>query len=64
MVMIDQWVIREACSQLQAWQAARGGTPVRAAISLSARHFASPHLIDSIKTCLRDTRISPRSLEW
>jgi len=33
MAMIDQWVIREACAQLPAWQAANGGTPVRAAIT-------------------------------
>jgi EAL domain-containing protein (putative c-di-GMP-specific phosphodiesterase class I) len=35
---------------------------VRAAINLSARHFASPNLIDGIKSCLRDTRIVPSSL--
>jgi diguanylate cyclase (GGDEF)-like protein/PAS domain S-box-containing protein len=63
MAMIDQWVIREACNQLQAWQAANGGTPVRASINLSARHFASPQLIDGIKNCLRDARIVPSSVQ-
>jgi predicted signal transduction protein with EAL and GGDEF domain len=51
MAMIDQWVIREACGQLPVWQPANGGRLVRAAINLSARHFASAQLIDGIKTC-------------
>jgi EAL domain-containing protein (putative c-di-GMP-specific phosphodiesterase class I) len=63
MAMIDQWVIREACAQMPVWQAANGGMPVRAAINLSARHFASPQLIDGIKYCLRETRIIPSTLE-
>jgi diguanylate cyclase (GGDEF)-like protein/PAS domain S-box-containing protein len=62
MAMIDQWVIREACGQMPVWQAANGGAPVRAAINLSARHFASPQLIDGVKTCLRDTRVLPNAL--
>jgi diguanylate cyclase (GGDEF)-like protein len=62
MAMIDQWVIREACGQIPGWQAANGGKPVRAAINLSARHFASPQLIDGIKACLRDTRVIPNCL--
>jgi len=65
MAMIDQWVIREACGQMPVWQAANGGRLVRAAINLSARHFASAQLIDGIKTCLRDTCAVPnaRALE-
>jgi EAL domain-containing protein (putative c-di-GMP-specific phosphodiesterase class I) len=63
MAMIDQWVIREACNHLQAWQAANGGTPVCASINLSARHFASPQLIDGIKNCLRDARIVPSAVQ-
>jgi EAL domain-containing protein (putative c-di-GMP-specific phosphodiesterase class I) len=61
--MIDQWVIREACSQLPMWQAGRDGVPLRVAVNLSARHFASPQMIDGIKNCLRDTRIVPSVLQ-
>jgi diguanylate cyclase (GGDEF)-like protein/PAS domain S-box-containing protein len=63
MVMIDQWVIREACTRWQAWQANNLGFPLRVAVNLSARHFASPQLIDGIKNCLRDTRILPSLLQ-
>jgi len=62
MAMIDQWVIREACGQMPVWQAANGGRLVRAAINLSARHFASAQVIDGIKTCLRDTFAVPNAL--
>jgi EAL domain-containing protein (putative c-di-GMP-specific phosphodiesterase class I) len=63
MAMIDQWVIREACSQLPAWQASSGGSHLRVAVNLSARHFASPQLIDGIKNCLRDAGILPNLLQ-
>jgi diguanylate cyclase (GGDEF)-like protein/PAS domain S-box-containing protein len=63
MAMIDQWVIREACGQLPAWQVSNGGVPVRAAINLSARHFASAQLIDGIKNCLRDAGVAPSTLQ-
>jgi EAL domain-containing protein (putative c-di-GMP-specific phosphodiesterase class I) len=63
MAMIDQWVIREACSQLPMWQAGREGLPLRVAVNLSARHFASPQMIDGIKNCLRDARILPSALQ-
>jgi EAL domain-containing protein (putative c-di-GMP-specific phosphodiesterase class I) len=61
--MIDQWVMREACSQLLLWQGSNDGVPLRAAVNLSARHFASPQMIDGIKNCLRDARILPSSLQ-
>jgi EAL domain-containing protein (putative c-di-GMP-specific phosphodiesterase class I) len=63
MAMIDQWVIREACRQLPVWQADNGGFPLRVAVNLSARHFASPQLIDGIKSCLRDTGVLPSLLQ-
>jgi diguanylate cyclase (GGDEF)-like protein/PAS domain S-box-containing protein len=63
MALIDQWVIREACHQLPNWLAHSGGIPLRMAVNLSARHFASPQLIDGIKNCLRDTRILPSLLQ-
>jgi diguanylate cyclase (GGDEF)-like protein len=63
MAMIDQWVIREGCRQLPLWQAGSDGVPLRVAVNLSARHFASPQVIDGIKNCLRDARILPNALQ-
>ena len=63
MAMIDQWVIREACSQLPQWQAHSDGAPLRVAVNLSASHFASPQMIDGIKNCLRDAHILPNALQ-
>lgn len=63
MAMIDQWVIREACSQLPLWQAGSDGAPLCVAVNLSARHFASPQMIDGIKNCLRNAPILPNALQ-
>ena len=54
MAMIDQWVIRTACAQMPRWQSGIGGTPLRLAVNLSARHFGSPELIEGIQGCLRE----------
>jgi diguanylate cyclase (GGDEF)-like protein/PAS domain S-box-containing protein len=64
MAMIDQWVIREACRNLQLWVApAATGKPLRIAVNLSARHFASAELVEGIKTCLREVNIPAGALQ-
>jgi diguanylate cyclase (GGDEF)-like protein len=64
MAMIDQWVIREACRHLREWISSRANQiPLRISVNLSARHFASPQLIDGIKSCLRDVSIPPNTLQ-
>ena len=61
MALIDQWVIRQACLQLPLW---RTFCPtLHVAVNLSARHFASPQLLDRLKSCLRDAAIPPNLLQ-
>jgi len=61
MALIDQWVIRQACLQLPLW---RTFCPtLHVAVNLSARHFASPQLLDGLKSCLRDAAIPPNLLQ-
>lgn len=62
MAMIDQWVIREAYRQVLDWRS-EIGDPLRIAVNLSARHFASPALIDGIRDCLRHNSVSPGALQ-
>ncbi|MBT9613338.1 MAG: EAL domain-containing protein [Burkholderiales bacterium] len=42
-VAIGDWVLRDACRQLRAWQLS-GLPPLRIAVNLSARQFREPHL--------------------
>ena len=61
-VPIGAWVMREACAQMQAWQAAGLG-PLRLAVNLSARQFNEPNLVASIAEVLRETGLAPACLE-
>ena len=61
-VPIGAWVLQTACRQNRHWQ--RGGLgPLRIAVNLSARQFAEPDLVASVGRVLRETGLSPGSLE-
>lgn len=61
-VPIGEWVLREACRQAKAWQAA-GLPPLRVAVNLSARQFRRFDLIKTIEHVLADTDLAPHYLE-
>jgi diguanylate cyclase (GGDEF)-like protein len=56
-VEVGAWVLREAC------RAASGWGDVRVAVNLSARQFASPQLLDTVRQALRDSGLRPQQLE-
>jgi diguanylate cyclase (GGDEF)-like protein/PAS domain S-box-containing protein len=61
-VPIGEWVLREACAQMKAWQAA--GFPIsRVSVNLSAGQFQQPTLVEMLKRIMNDTGIDPRVLE-
>jgi diguanylate cyclase (GGDEF)-like protein/PAS domain S-box-containing protein len=61
-VPIGAWVMRTACAQNKAWQAAGLGN-LRVAVNLSARQFSAADLLPSIEAALRDTGLDPSCLE-
>jgi diguanylate cyclase (GGDEF)-like protein/PAS domain S-box-containing protein len=61
---IGQWVFREACKQLRAWQIQYpSDTPLTISVNLSAKQFSHPTLIEDIKQILTETNVSPSSLK-
>jgi EAL domain-containing protein (putative c-di-GMP-specific phosphodiesterase class I) len=59
---IGQWVLREACRQVQAWIAAGlPATPV--AVNVSSLEFRSEGFLESLRAILKETRLDPRYLE-
>ena len=60
-VPLEEWVIYTACVQGKAWHVAN--FPVRISINLSASHFNSPHLVDTIVRILKETEFDPSFLE-
>jgi diguanylate cyclase (GGDEF)-like protein/PAS domain S-box-containing protein len=59
---IGQWVLREACRQVQGWiDAGLHATPV--AVNVSSLEFRSEGFLENLRAILKDTRLDPRYLE-
>ena len=61
-VPVGDWLIGEACRQLNAWQAA-GTAPVPIAVNLSPRQFREKDLAARIERTVREHGIAPGQLE-
>jgi EAL domain-containing protein (putative c-di-GMP-specific phosphodiesterase class I) len=61
-VHIGEWVLRNACAQVRAWQD-RGLHAVRVSVNVSPRHFAHGNLVGCVEAVLRDNQLDPSLLE-
>ncbi|MGL5065134.1 MAG: EAL domain-containing protein [Microcoleus sp.] len=61
-VPIGEWVLRTACSQNKAWQAALH-PDLRIAVNFSARQFQQFNLVQMVANCLEKTGLAPKYLE-
>ncbi len=61
-VAIGGWVLRTACAQLHAWDAA-GLRPIRVAVNLSARQLRRESLVEEVAAALRENELDPARLE-
>lgn len=61
-VPMGEWVMRTACRQVRAWQAAGVATP-RVAVNLSARQVRAPDFVDSVAAIIAETGIGADLLE-
>ncbi len=61
-VAIDDWVLREACAQMRAWDHA-GLPPLQMAVNVSARRLVSGDLADTIAAVIATSKVDPVRLE-
>lgn len=69
-IPLGEWVLREACRQMRAWQAqfprpTEGGylAPLTISVNLSGKQFSQPNLLEQIKQILQETGLDARSLK-
>ena len=61
-IPIGEWVLRQACRQLQAWHAA-GRKDLSMAVNVSARQFHHQDIPQLVRRVLDETGVPPHSLE-
>lgn len=61
-LLIDRWVLREACRNARAWQNA-GLPPIIVAVNISASEFRAGDFVENIRKTLADTGLEPYYLE-
>ncbi|MFQ5992696.1 MAG: putative bifunctional diguanylate cyclase/phosphodiesterase, partial [Nitrospiraceae bacterium] len=61
-VPIGEWVLRTACAQNKAWQAA-GLPSIRVAVNVSPRQLRQDNLLPLVERILRETGLHPTHLE-
>lgn len=59
---IDEWVMRTACSQYRAWQAA-GLPSLCLIVNLSSSHFMQPDLVERVSKIVHETSMDSRLLD-
>ena len=62
-VPLSEWVLSEACTQLQSWRERESGeNELSMVINLSPRHFATPGLTTMMSDVIEQTNLDPRWL--
>ncbi len=62
MISIGEWVIRQGCKQIHAWQ--QLGIPdVSVAINFSAQQFVIPDLAEKVQAIITDEGVNPSSVQ-
>ncbi|MEP7353958.1 MAG: EAL domain-containing protein [Acidobacteriota bacterium] len=63
-VPAGEWILREACVQLKAWQRqCPMEPPLMMSVNLSVRQLRDPHLVSAVRETLEATGIPPESLK-
>nr|WP_276570190.1 bifunctional diguanylate cyclase/phosphodiesterase [Thiocystis violacea] len=59
---LGYWVLREACSQLEAWSGDPDTRRLTLSVNISARQFRDPNFIKELRDILRQSGADPRRL--
>ncbi|BBP05219.1 hypothetical protein TPL01_24300 [Sulfuriferula plumbiphila] len=63
MIDLGDWVLREACRQMKAWQAAGLNFPGRLAVNIAAQQIEDTGFASKIRAIVREAGVAPADLE-
>jgi len=61
-VLLGEWILREACKQTKKWQ--ESGYALKVAINISAVQLEEPAFLTNVKNILAETGVSPKLIEF
>ncbi len=62
-ILVDRWVLRQACVQMRQWQERLSANePLTVNVNFSRLHFSNPGIVQLIDQVLQETRLHPSSL--
>jgi diguanylate cyclase (GGDEF)-like protein/PAS domain S-box-containing protein len=62
-VPLGEWVLREACTQMQAWgERFENGERLTMSVNIAGRQLRQPDFVERVVTILRETGLDPRQL--
>lgn len=63
-IPLGEWVLREACHQMQIWQDKfPAATDLTISVNISGKQFSQPNLVKQIGNILQQTGLDPRNLK-
>ncbi len=63
-VPLGFWVLKEACTQMRAWQIKYGGlTTWKVSVNISSKQLALPNFVAQVKQVLQETELNPHNLK-
>ena len=63
-VDIGEWVLRDACRQMERWQKIfPSDPPLFVSVNLSSKQFTQPDLIERVTAIIKETKINPEGLK-
>jgi diguanylate cyclase (GGDEF)-like protein len=62
-IPLGQWILQEACHQLQVWQTQFPDRPPSLSVNLSGQQITQPNLVQFIEHTLKQTGANPRHLK-
>ena len=63
-VPLGFWVLKEACTQMRAWQIKYGGLATwKVSVNISSKQLALPNFVAQVKQVLQETGLNPHNLK-